>query len=94
MAKKVKITFKKPPEGFTEIINNGAVQSLVADAAQGVAARATGMVENGSFHVEQTTGQFAQDAAYGASRPVAFVIADDEETAAEEAENKILSKAL
>jgi hypothetical protein len=35
-----------------------------------------------------------QDSAYGVSRPVAYVVPDDDESAKEEAEDKILSKAV
>ena len=35
-----------------------------------------------------------QDNAYGVTRPIGRVVANDEESAKEEAENKILSKAV
>ena len=35
-----------------------------------------------------------QDSAYGVTRPIARVVANDDATSAEEAENKILSKAV
>ena len=35
-----------------------------------------------------------QDSSYGVTRPVAYVVANDDASAAEEAEQKILSKAV
>ena len=48
----------------------------------------------GGFHVEMSQEAKYQDSAYGVTRPVAYVVPDDDESAAEEAENKILSKAV
>ena len=59
------------------------------------AAKASSMVSaGGGFHVEMGSKAFAQDSAYGASRPFATVVSNDDETAAAEAEEKILSKAV
>ena len=73
-------------DGFT-----GNVQA----AGEGIAVRASSHVTKGSgFHVEMTNEPRYMDSAYGVTRPVAYVVADDEESAAEEAEDKILSKAV
>ncbi len=95
MGTKMRIEFTKPPGGLTEVINSGSVQSVVKSAAETIAAKASAMVSRGGgFHVEMGTKAFAQDSAHGASRPFATVISNDEETAAAEAEDKILSKAV
>ena len=87
----IHITFK--PEGFAECLQglSGQVQSV----AENIASRASSMITKGSgFHVEMTTMPRYQDPSYGVSRPVAYVMANDEESSIEEAENKILSKAV
>lgn len=90
-------------KGFTDIkLNHKGIEEClqgfagdVEAAANEIAARATSMLERGSgFHVEMTTEARYKDSSYGVSRPVAYVVADDDESAAEEAENKILSEAL
>lgn len=87
----IKITFK--PQGFAECLQGGT--GLVQAEAETIAARASGYLEKGSgFHVEMTQQAKFKDASYGVTRPVAFVVADDDESSAEEAENKILSKAV
>ena len=86
----VRITFK--PEGFAQCLEGlrGEVQS----AAEAIAARAESYLEGpGSFQVEMTSMARYQDSKYGVTRPVAYVMAD-EEAAREEAEEKILSKAV
>ena len=92
MSKQIDITFK--PEGFAECLQglSGQVQSV----AEGIASRASGFITQGGsgFHVEMTTMARYQDASYGVSRPVAYVVSNDEESAKEEAEHKILSKAV
>ena len=91
MSTQIKIEFK--PRGFAECLQelSGTVQS----EAERIAARASAYLERGSgFHVEMTTMPRYQDSAYGVSRPVAYVVSNDEESAKEEAENKILSKAV
>lgn len=88
-----KIEIKWNPAGFAEALQglSGTVQS----EAEAIAARASAMLtKGGGFHVEMTNMPRYQDSAYGASRPVAYVCSNDEETAKEEAENKILSKAV
>lgn len=88
---RIEIDFK--PEGFAECLQglSGQVQS----AAEEIAARAGSYLQKGSgFHVEMTQMARYQDAAYGVTRPVAYVVSNDDETAKEEAENKILSKAV
>ena len=88
---KIQIEFK--PQGFAECLQglSGQVQSV----AQGIAARATSyLTKGGGFHVEMTSMPRYQDSSYGVSRPVAYVTANDAESAAEEAEKKILSKAV
>lgn len=95
MGKKITIKFTKAPGGLTEVINSGGIQSVVKSSAETIAAKASSMVSAGSgFHVEMGTRAFAQDAAHGASRPFARIISNDDETAAAEAEEKILSKAV
>ena len=48
----------------------------------------------GGFHVEMSTEARYKDSAFGVSRPVAYVVSDDEETDKEESENKVLGRAL
>lgn len=87
----IHITFK--PQGFAECLQgmSGQVQST----AETIAARASAMITTGSgYHVEMTTMPRYQDSSYGVSRPVAYVVANDEESSKEEAEYKILSKAV
>lgn len=92
MSSRIELKFK--PEGFAECLQgmSGQVQSV----ADGIAARASSYISGGGtgFHVEMSNEARYQDAAYGVSRPVARVVANDAETSAEEAENKILSKAV
>ena len=92
MSARMEIKFK--PEGFAECLQGlgGQVQSV----ANGIAARAGAYITGGGsgFHVEMSNEARYQDAAYGVSRPVARVVANDDETSAEEAEKKILSKAV
>lgn len=91
MATQITIQFK--PEGFAECLLGA--EGIVQSEAEKIAARADGYVTKGSgFHVEVTNEPRFQDSAYGVSRPIARVIANDDETSAEEAENKILSKAV
>lgn len=91
MSAKVEIEFK--PQGFAECLQglSGQVQS----EAEKIAARAGSyLTRGGGFHVEMTNAPRYQDPSYGTSRPVAHVVANDDATSAEEAENKILSKAV
>lgn len=91
MSTKTEIKFN--PAGFAECLQglSGTVQSQ----AEAIASRASAYLEKGSgFHVEMTQMARYQDSAYGVTRPVAYVVSNDEETAKEEAENKILSKAV
>lgn len=81
------------PQGFAESLSglSGEVQA----AAETIAARASSYVTKGSgFHVEMSNEAKYLDSAYGVTRPVAYVVPDDEESEKEEAEDKILSKAL
>ena len=87
----VKIKFN--PAGFAECLQSlsGAVEA----AAQAIATRADSYIEKGTgFHVEMSEEARYKDSAYGVTRPVAYVVANDDETSAEEAENKALSKAV
>lgn len=87
-----KIQIKWNPAGFAECLQglSGDVQS----AANAIAARAESYLEGpGSFEVEMAQMARYQDASYGVTRPVAYVYAD-EDASREEAENKILSKAV
>lgn len=91
MSKLVKLEFK--PQGFAECLQG--VAGDVQAAAEGIANHASSYVTRGSgFHVEMATEARYQDASFGVSRPVAYVVPDDDESAAEEAEDKILSKAV
>jgi len=88
-----KLSIKWNPAGFAECLQGtaGELQSV----AESIASRASSYLENGSgFHVEMGSEAKYQDSAYGVTRPVAYVVPDDEESAKEEAENKILSKAV
>lgn len=86
----IKMKFK--PEGFAQCLEgmSGTVQA----EAEKIAARASGyLTKGGGFDVSLTNAPRYQDSKYGVSRPVAYVTADAE-ASAEEAENKILSKAV
>lgn len=87
------IKIKWNPAGFAE-----ALQGLSGQAqgeAEKIAARASSYLTKGSgFHVEMYNEPRYLDAAYGVTRPIAYVMSNDEETAKEESENKILSKAV
>lgn len=88
-----KLTIKWNPQGFAECLQE--VSGELQNAAQSIASRASAYLEgDGGFHVEMGQEAKYQDSAYGVSRPVAYVVPDDEESAKEEAENKILSKAV
>ncbi len=87
------LDIKFNPQGFAECLQglSGDVQA----AAEAIAARASALVKRGSgFHVEMGQEAKYNDSAYGVTRPVAYVVPDDDESAAEEAEEKILSEAL
>lgn len=87
----IRITFN--PQGFAECLEGMAEE--VQTAAESIAARASSYVtKGGGFHVEMSNESRYQDAAYGVTRPVAYVVPDDEESEREEAEDKILSKAV
>lgn len=91
MSSQIKITFN--PAGFSECLQS--MTDVVQAAAEGIAARAGAELEKGSgFHVEITDEPRFLDNAYGTTRPVGHVVSNDDETAAEEAEKKILSKAV
>jgi len=88
-----KLTIKWNPAGFAECLQGTAGE--LQSAAETIASRASSYLENGSgFHVEMGNEAKYQDSAYGVTRPVAYVVPDDEESAKEEAEDKILSKAV
>lgn len=81
------------PAGFAECLQglSGQVQA----EAEKIANRATSYLTKGSgFHVEMSDEPRFRDSSFGVSRPVARVVANDEESSKEEAENKILSKAV
>ena len=89
----VQITINFKPEGFAECLQGAT--SIVQSSAETIAARANGYVTKGTgFHVEMSNEPRFQDAAYGVTRPIGRVVANDDETSKEEAENKILSKAV
>ena len=89
---RMEITFN--PAGFAECLQ-GLSGTCQAEAEK-IAARATSyLTGSGSgFHVEMTNEPRFLDASYGVSRPIARVVANDDATSAEEAEYKILSKAV
>ena len=88
-----KLSLKWNPAGFAECLQGTAGE--LQSAAESIASRASSYLENGSgFHVEMGSEAKYQDSAYGVTRPVAYVVPDDEESAKEEAEDKILSKAV
>ena len=90
MSKTIEIEFF--PEGFAECLQGFSDQ--IRAEANAIAARAEGYLQGeGSFHVEMSQEARFQDAQYGVTRPVARVYADDA-ASKEEAENKILSKAV
>ena len=81
------------PAGFAECLQglSGQVQA----EAEKIANRATSYLTKGSgFHVEMANEPRFRDSSFGVSRPVARVVANDNESSKEEAENKILSKAV
>lgn len=90
MSTKIEIKFK--PEGFAECLQ-GLSDTVLAEA-NAIAARAESYLEgSGTFEVELTQASRYQDSTYGVTRPVAYVYAD-EDASREEAEEKILSKAV
>ena len=87
------IAIKFIPAGFAECLQG--LSGQVEGEANKIASRASGFATKGSgFHVEMSNEPRFQDAAYGVTRPIARVVANDDETSKEEAEDKILSKAV
>ena len=87
----ITLTFK--PEGFAECLSG--MTGIVESETEKIAARANAYVTKGTgFHVEMSNEPRFQDSAYGVTRPIGRVVANDSDTSAEEAENKILSKAV
>lgn len=87
------LKIKYRPQGFAECLES--LSGEVQTAAENIAVRASSYLTRGSgFHVEMQREAKYNDAAYGVTRPVAYVVADDDESSAEEAEDKILSKAV
>ena len=90
VARMSKLNIKFNPGGFAECLQD--LSGEVQNAAEGIASRASALTEKGAgFHVEMESEARYNDSKYGVTRPIAYVVPDDEETAAEEAENKILS---
>ena len=84
------LSIKWEPSGFAECLQD--LSGEVQNAAEEIASKASALTENGSgFHVEMESEARYNDSKYGVTRPVAYVVPDDDESAAEEAENKILS---
>ena len=84
------LNIKWNPSGFAECLQD--LSEEVQNAAEEIASKASALTENGSgFHVEMENEARYGDSAHGVTRPVAYVVANDDETAKEEAENKILS---
>lgn len=95
MSTQIRIKFIQPPKGLTEAINSSALEGILRREAEKIAAEAGAMLEKGQgFAVQIRQERRGKDAIYGAYRPVAYVLATDAETAKEEAENKVLSKAV
>lgn len=91
MSTQITLTFN--PAGFAECLEG--LSGQVEAEAEKIAARANGLItKGGGFAVEMTNAPRFLDSSYGVARPVARVYALDDVTAAEEAENKILSKAV
>ena len=89
----VQITIDYKPEGFAECL--AGMAGIVEAEAEKIAGRANGYVTKGSgFHVEMSNEPRFQDEAHGVTRPIGRVVANDDETSKEEAENKISSKAV
>ena len=82
------------PAGFAECLEglSGTIQA----EASAIASRASSFITKGGsgFHVEVSNEPRFKDSTYGVTRPIARVVANDDATSAEEAENKILSKAV
>lgn len=89
-----KMQIKFLPEGFAKCLSG--MTSQVQAEAQTIASTASSMLngQGTGFHVEMSNEARYQDSAYGVTRPVARVVANDEASSREEAENKILSKAV
>lgn len=89
-----KIDIKFIPQGFAECLNQFAGECQ--KQAEVIASRASGYITGSGtgFHVEMFNEPRFKDSAYGVTRPVARVVANDDATSAEEAEHKILSKAV
>ena len=91
MAKQIDIVFN--PAGIAECL--GGLSGDVQAATDKIAATATSMITKGTgFHTEMSNEPRFQDSSYGVSRPIGRVVANDDESSKEEAENKILSKAV
>lgn len=89
----VRLDIKWNPAGFAECLQG--VAGDVQAAAEAIADRASSYITKGSgFHVEMSQEAKFKDSSYGVTRPVAYVVGNDEETDREEAEDKILSKAV
>ena len=87
------LTIRFDPKGFAECL--AGAKDVVEQSAETIASRANGYVTKGTgFHVEMSSEPRFLDDAYGVTRPIARVVANDAETSAEEAEDKILSKAV
>lgn len=81
------------PAGFAECLQG--LSGQVQGEAERIANRASEFLsKGGGFHVEMSNEPRFQDSAFGVTRPVARVVANDEESSREEAELKILSKAV
>lgn len=84
------------PEAFAEVLQG--FSGLCASEAERICAQANANVSNGGgYQVEVVTKpRFSFDAANGTARPVAYarVVSSDAATAADEAENKSLSRAV
>ena len=91
MSTQITLTFN--PAGFAECLQG--LSGTVKNEADKIAAKANSMITKGAgFTVETSNEPRFLDSAYGVTRPIARVVSLDEATAAEEAEYKILSKAV
>lgn len=88
MSREIRITFY--PKNFQQVLFD--MRDVVDNAAMGIAARANALLQGGGsgFAVDTSSGQRFGDPAYGTARPVDYVVAQDDETSAEEADRKIL----
>ena len=95
MSSTTRISFIPAPGGLTAVLHESALRSVVKQAADAIAQRATGNVQGSAgFTVSIKDEPRFQDARYGATRPVAYIEPADDAARLAESENKILTKAV